>query len=89
MSSMFSLLLASTSFSKCTSGIDGSMRDKWNFIVGCHEILHYMFMLTGIGLDLSADNENIRKLLNSSSVASIQVFSATSGMMTHSPGETN
>ena len=40
---------------------NGSMRDKLNFIVGRHELLHYMFMLTDVGLDLFADNENIEE----------------------------
>ena len=40
---------------------NGSMRDKLGFIVGRHELLHYMFMLSDVCLDLFADKENIEE----------------------------
>ena len=40
---------------------NGSMRDKLGFIEGRHELLHFMFMLTDVVLDLHADKDNIEE----------------------------
>ena len=43
---------------------NGSMRDKLGFIEGRHELLHFMFMLTDIGLDMFADKDNIEEAVS-------------------------
>ena len=40
---------------------NGSMKDKLSFIEGRHELLHFMFMLTDVGLNLYSDKENIEE----------------------------
>ena len=40
---------------------NGSLRDKLSYIVGRHELLHYMFMLTDVCMDMFADQENIEE----------------------------
>ena len=40
---------------------NGSMRDKLGFIVGRHELLHFMFMLTDVVQDIYSDNDNIEE----------------------------
>ena len=40
---------------------NGLMRDKLSFIEGRHELLHFMFMLTDVGLDIFADSDNIEE----------------------------
>ena len=40
---------------------NGSMRDKLSFIEGRHELLHFMFMITDVALDIFADSDNLEE----------------------------
>ena len=40
---------------------NGNMRDKLAFIEGRHELLHLMFMLTDVVLDIFADHQNLEE----------------------------
>jgi hypothetical protein len=40
---------------------NGNMRDKLAFVEGRHEMLHFLFMITDVVLDIFADYENLEE----------------------------